>query len=214
MITVSCSACGKASNFDDSAAGRSGKCANCGGKLALPKPSATAQAIQEAMKAMDAKEAKRKGKSSVKAPGKSAAHAAYDLSGQQPKAPAPEPKVPAERNSKKIQITPKQWKMLGAVVAGLSLAAIAWSAFVPGEWESRHAGDVIQVKVQADQLASAGKAAEAYAGYQRVILMSTGQSLRSAELRRAVAEAHASRDRLLEENRAVIERARAASARQ
>ena len=214
MITVSCTACGKATNFDDSAAGRSGKCANCGGKLALPKPSATAKAIQEAVKAMDAKEAKKKGKSVAKAAVKSSAPPAYDRSRQKPKAPAPEPKEPKEQDSKKTLITSKQWKVLSGVAAGLAVLAIGWSTFVPSEWESRHAGDVIQAKADADQLASAGKTAEAYAGYQRVILMSTGQSLKSGELRKAVAEARAARDRLLEENRPMIEKARAASARQ
>ena len=232
MLNVTCAACGKVSTFEPSMAGRQGKCVGCEAVLKVPRLSATSQAIQEAMRAMDAKEAKRKGKGKDKKVGSASAQGAYDLGTAKKTEPAAlatgktmgkamgksaakasaDPEVTLGKE--KFVITPKQKKILTGVVGSALVIAIAWYAFVPSEWESLHRAEYIQMKGEADQLASAGKPAEAYARYQRLMLMGKGHSAKSSDLRQAMRDSEASANQLLEEHRAIIEKARAASARE
>jgi hypothetical protein len=166
-------------------------------QVSKPKQSATSRAIEDAMKAMDAKEAERNKKGFSRSTAKSSGSSAYQL-GSNKSAVAAE--TPAARLSwKDLQFKPKQWYIVGGAVAGLFVLLYVYSAVAPTGWESEQRETIVQLKADGDRLASEGKKSDAFDAYGKIVLMTATRDLHSGELKRAVAAARQARVNLFPE---------------
>lgn len=207
MVTIRCPMCRNDLRFEDAAGGKPGKCPHCGALVAVPiaadKRSATARAMEEVLAAMDAKEKggdpRRRG---TRGP------AAIELAARAPQASKASPKPIAR---KKLAITRPQWKIAAAVAAAIAIAIAAWTAFTPSEWESRQKDQILQLKQEADRLATDGKTNDAFKKYGSVVLATANRPIHDSELRSAVNEAREARVRLYPQVRKAEERAKTAA---
>jgi hypothetical protein len=155
--------------------------------------SRTQQAIEEAMKAYDGKEAS----AASRADGRQV----YTI--RRGKAPvaaaAPIPTSSSSPAAAKPALTTKQWKTIAAVAGAMVLLFIGYLVFAPSAYESEHGIDILQAKQDGDQLLNEGKPVEAFKKYEKVILMSANQTFHNGRVRDAVQGAREARTKLFPE---------------
>jgi hypothetical protein len=191
MKTLTCSVCAK--SFSDEGANSSApRCSACRAVTKSPKLSATSRAIQDAMKAMDEKEAQRSKKGVSRSSPKSSGSAAYQLGGTK-SAITQEATTPAGKSWRDLQLKPKQWYMAGGGVVGLLVLFYIYSAVTPTAWESDQHDTIIQAKAEGDRLLAEGKKSAAFDAYGKIVLMTATRDLHSGEIKRAVASARQAR---------------------
>jgi hypothetical protein len=112
--------------------------------------------------------------------------------------------------SAKPLLTPAQWKIAAAALAGILLAIGVYAAFSPNQWESSQRQGLLQIKVEAERLESEGKTVEAFNRYGNIVLAAANKPIHDVELRKAVEQAREARARLFPQVRDLEEKAKAA----
>ena len=209
MIRAKCSACGRTVEAESDAGRRQVACA-CGAMVTLPSGaavSATSRAVEEALRAMETKGGDKREKPATRqvftlgSAGKKAASSAAPI-------------VPAadKTSAGKLPIDKKHLRWIVAMSAVAIVAGVTWNFLTPTGWEREFGGQVEAAKSEADQLATEGKVLAAYRKYQQALRLTKGQAIHGGELKKTVDATRAARDRLVEQNRTMIDKARTAGA--
>jgi predicted RNA-binding Zn-ribbon protein involved in translation (DUF1610 family) len=202
MVSVSCAACGKELRLADAVGGTRVPCPQCGVPVAVPAVakshrSKTQRALEEAMRAMNAKDPPARASSTAAS---AAAAATTTLS----------PPHRAARALASIKLTRRSWAILGGVLAALVVAIFCWNQFTPATWEAQSKSQILQAKQEADQLAAEGKATEAFKKYGSIVLTIANRPVHDSTLKKAFDEAREARVRLQPIVRQEEEKARTA----
>jgi hypothetical protein len=197
MITVSCAGCGKELHLADAVGGTRVPCPQCGAAVSVPaianpKRSKTERAMEEALRAMDAKGAAR---GSRAAP---------------PAATQPASTRVARASGGSIRLKPRHAAITGAAAAAIIIAVLCWNQFTPSTWETQIKAQILQAKQEADQLAAEGKASEAFKKYGTIVLLVSNRPVHDSAVKKAVDDAREARVRLQPSVRQAEEKAKTA----